>query len=408
MDEFDVIVVGGGAAGFFGAITAAEGPSRPRVALLEKGRRPLAKVRISGGGRCNVTHACFDPKELVLSYPRGGDALRGPLSRFQPKDTVEWFSERGVSLKTEPDGRMFPVSDSSETIVDCLERSAKKAGVKLGTLCSILSIERAPGGFRLRIKNDGPLSCLRLLLATGSNREAWEWAASLGHTLVPPVPSLFTFNISDAALQKLSGVSVEDAVLFIDGTRLKQRGPLLVTHWGLSGPAVLKLSAWGARVLAQKDYRFDLKVNWVPSLKPSALRASLAEEKSRPGARTIATSNAVFSIPRRLWDYLTASAGLSPARRWAEVKSSELERLAHVLEAGSFRVDGKSTFKEEFVTCGGVRLDEVDFKTMESRKCPGLYFAGEVLDIDGVTGGFNLQAAWTTGWIAGQALGKAT
>jgi predicted Rossmann fold flavoprotein len=408
LDEFDVIVIGGGAAGFFGAVTAAEGPSAPRVALLEKGRQPLAKVRISGGGRCNVTHACFDPKELVLSYPRGGDALRGPLTRFQPKDTIEWFAARGVSLKTESDGRMFPVSDSSETIVDCLERAARKAGVRLGTLCDILYLERVPGGFRVRTKSGETLSCKKLLLATGSNREAWEWAVSLGHTLVPPVPSLFTFNVPDAALRKLSGVSMEEVALSIDETRLKQRGPLLVTHWGLSGPAVLKLSAWGARLLAQKNYRFTLRINWVPSLKPPSLRAALAAEKSKPGARSVASSSTVFGIPRRLWDYLVALGGLSPERRWAEVKSNELERLAQALEAGSFRVDGKSTFKEEFVTCGGVRLEEVDFKTMESKKCPGLYFAGEVLDIDGVTGGFNFQAAWTTGWLAGQSLGKAT
>jgi len=405
VNDFDVVVIGGGAAGFFGAITCAESPSHPRVAIFEKGRQVLAKVKISGGGRCNVTHACFDPRALAGNYPRGGEALRGPFTRFQPQDTVEWFTSRGVALKTEPDGRMFPVSDASESIIDCLERAARKAEVLVKTGCDIQSVERSAEGFLVRLASGETFGAERLLLATGSSREAWEWAVALGHTLSPPVPSLFTFIVPDENLKKLSGISVEDVALAVEGTRLKERGPLLITHWGLSGPAVLRLSAWGARILCQKNYRFLLRINWVPALKPPELRARLATEKSAAGARNLSYTGGFFPLPRRLWDYLAASAGLSVERRWADVKNTELEALARILEAGPFRIDGKSTFKEEFVTCGGVRLEEVDFKTMESKKCPGLFFAGEVLDIDAVTGGFNFQAAWTTGWLAGRSMG---
>jgi predicted Rossmann fold flavoprotein len=408
VDVVDVIVVGGGAAGFFGAIACAENQTRLRVTLLEKSRQALAKVKISGGGRCNVTHACFDPRALVLHYPRGQEALRGPFSRFQPRDTVDWFASRGVPLKTEPDGRMFPVTDSSQTVVDCLEREAQRTGVRMRTGCDILSIERAPDGFLIRLAAGETVACKRLLLATGSNRRAWEWAVSLGHSLSPPVPSLFTFNLADKELKRLAGISVEETSVAVEGARLKQQGPLLITHWGLSGPAVLKLSAWGARILHEMNYQFTLRVNWAAALEPSELRRRLAAEKSGAAGRAVASSGSFLSLPRRLWEYLLLSAGLSPQRRWAEVKSAEIEALARTLEAGSYPVDGKSTFKEEFVTCGGVRLEEVDFKSMESRKCPGLFFAGEVLDVDGVTGGFNFQAAWTTGWLAGRSMGALT
>lgn len=396
-----VVVVGGGAAGFFAAITCAVTHPRVRVTLLEKSARPLSKVRISGGGRCNVTHACFDPAVLTQSYPRGGKALRGPFSRFQPRDTIEWFAAHGVRLKTEPDGRIFPVTDSSETIVDCLIHAATAAGVEIRTDAGVVSIER---GFTIELKTGERLTCDRLLLATGSTRKGYEWAVSLGHTIEPPVPSLFTFTVSDPRLADLSGISVANAHVRLAGTRLEQTGPVLITHWGLSGPAVLKLSAWGARLLHERNYHTDLIVNWLPGLRPDELRRRLAEAKTDHARQSIA-SHAPFELPQRLWKRLVAAAGIGEDQRWADVSKPQSSRLADELWQGRYVLEGKGVFKDEFVTCGGIRLDEVSFKTMESRVCPGLYFAGEILDIDGITGGFNFQSAWTTGWIAGQAIG---
>ncbi|MBI3242420.1 MAG: NAD(P)/FAD-dependent oxidoreductase [Chloroflexi bacterium] len=396
-----IVIVGGGAAGFFAAITAAEADLHHRILLLEKSKHLLAKVRISGGGRCNVTHACFDPVALIQNYPRGGAALRGPLTRFQPQDTIDWFAARGARLKTEADGRIFPVSDKSQTIIDCLMNSAAKARVEIQTEVSIETITHSNAGFLLRLKNGESLRADRLLLATGNNRHGQAWAASLGHTLAPLVPSLFTFNIEDVRLAGLAGVAVAQAQLTLGP--LTQTGPTLITHWGLSGPAVLKLSAWGARLLHDCGYNAELKINWLPDFDESELLEKLTATRAEHPKRLV-VNHSPFPLPARLWERLAAAAGVAANLRWAGLSKQATGALIDQLRRGSYQITGKSTFKEEFVTCGGVNLGEVNFKTMESRLCPGLYFAGEVLDIDGVTGGFNFQSAWTTAWLAGKAM----
>ncbi len=399
-----ILILGGGAAGFFAAITCAETNPQARVTILEKSRALLSKVRISGGGRCNVTHACFDPALLVQHYPRGGAALRGPFTRFQPRDTMTWFEQRGVSLKIESDGRVFPVTDRSGTIVDCLLGTAQRANVSIRTQVSITSIEREErSGFVARSKTGETLTADRILLATGSNPQGYAWAAALGHSIEPPVPSLFTFTVDDARLQGLAGISVPDVRVEIAGTSLTQSGPLLVTHWGLSGPAILKLSAWGARVLHDQSYRAQLIVDWLPDRHEDDVRHTLQTLKSDQPRKAIGSSSP-FGLPARLWLSLIGACGLDDDRRWTEISKRHLAALIDQLKRGVYDVRGKGEFKEEFVTCGGVNLDEINFKTMESRLCPGLYFAGEILDIDGLTGGFNFQAAWTTGWLAGRAL----
>jgi len=402
-----VIVMGGGAAGFFGAIAAAEAAPDAQVTLVEAAAKPLGKVRISGGGRCNVTHHCFDPVLLVQHYPRGGKALRGAFTRFQPQDTVAWFKRRGVRLKTEADGRMFPTTDDAETIVDCLMRETRRVGVTLRTKAAVTAVEKTAGGFTVMLKSGEPLACDRLLLATGSSSPGHRLAAQLGHTIVPPVPSLFTFNVPDKALHELAGVAVDpvEAKLVVPDTKpLTQTGPLLVTHWGLSGPAVLKLSAWGARSLHDASYRATLQVNWLPSMTAEHIRAALVAAKQAVPKRAIA-NHCPLDLPKRLWRYWVQQAGLDDSVTWANLPKKALNQLVEAIARGTFQIQGKGVFKEEFVTCGGVKLSEVNFQTMESRRCPGLYFAGEVLDIDGVTGGFNFQSAWTTGWLAGQAIG---
>lgn len=432
-----VIVVGGGAAGFFGAIAAAKAHPQTRITLLEAGRELLAKVRISGGGRCNVTHACFDPGILVQNYPRGGKALRGAFTRFQPRDTVEWFASHGIKLKTEADGRMFPTTDDSATIVNSLIQAAKDAGVEISTGVAAVSIKRLipdfsppkplqieteladrlsvsdrfpisnphSPSFEIELKSGEKLKGDRILLATGSSPSGFKWAQNLGHTIQPPVPSLFTFNISDIRLQDLAGVSVGNVRVQLPAAKLEQTGPILITHWGLSGPAVLKLSAWGARFLHECRYQTSLLINWLPQYNPDVLRQQLLAVKSQLPRRAIATS-CPLPIPRRLWEHLTVAVGIDSEKRWSELSNKSLNQLIQELSQGEYKIKGKGAFKEEFVTCGGVNLKEVDFKTMESRCCPGLYLAGEILDIDGVTGGFNFQSAWTTAWLAGQAIGK--
>jgi predicted Rossmann fold flavoprotein len=401
-----VVVVGGGAAGFFGAIACAEklGPSG-EVTIYEATAHPLAKVRVSGGGRCNVTHGCFEPRELVKRYPRGGRELLGAFHRWQPRDTVAWFAERGVELKTEEDGRMFPVTDNSATIVECLMRAAEKAGVRLVTSMGVRAIEAAPHAFWITLTDGSNLRCERVLLATGGNRSSAGFTITekAGHTIEALVPSLFTFHIDDARLVGLSGVSVENVATSVPGTKLRDGGPMLVTHWGLSGPAILKLSAWGARELAGRNYEFPLVVNWVPPHTRDSLARELGGVREKNPRKQIATWSPL-PMPQRLWERLVASAGIAPTTPWTNVGNAALGTLATQLTAAEFKVVGKSLFKEEFVTCGGVKLSEVDFQTMESRRCPGLHFAGEMLDIDGVTGGFNFQSAWTTGWLAGNAM----
>jgi predicted Rossmann fold flavoprotein len=408
MSSRRILVVGGGAAGFFAAITCAEAARDCEVVVLEKGPQFLSKVRISGGGRCNVTHACFDPRELARRFPRGEKELISLFHQFQAEDTVAWFEQRGVKLKTESDGRMFPVTDSSETIVQCLVQAAMKAGVKLVENCGVSGVIRDEGGgFEVSQTKGTTISCEKLLLATGGCRTAalGQLAVSLGHTLAPPVPSLFTFHIETPWLRELAGISVPDVEGTVAGAGLKTSGALLVTHWGLSGPMVLRLSAWGARELNKLDYRFTLRLNWLPERSENEVAAELASRRPKQSARKV-TSVPMAPLPSRLWEQLVNQAGIAPATRWADLSNSGLHQLVQKLCGTELPVTGKSLNKDEFVTCGGVRLNEVNFKTMESRICPGLFFAGELLDIDGITGGFNFQAAWTTGWIAGQAMAR--
>lgn len=406
-ESLRILVVGGGAAGFFAAIQAAEADPAARVCLYEATAHPLAKVRVSGGGRCNVTHDCPEPRELAKRYPRGGRELLGPFTRFGPRETIAWFAVRGVELKTEIDGRMFPITDDSGTIIAALRTAADAAGVRLFTSMGVRDIapEEGGSGFHIEFTDDSAARFDRVLIATGGNKSSIGHviAARLGHTIEPPVPSLFTFHIADPRLVGLEGVSVLTAATSVPGTKLADHGPLLVTHWGLSGPAILKLSAWGARELAARDYRFPLVVSWTGDT-PVRAYEDLAVWREANPRKQIATLNP-FGLPSRLWERLiTAVPGLAPEAQWAGVSKINLQQLAARVAASEFAVEGKSLNKEEFVTCGGVRLREVDFKTMESRLCPGLHFAGEVLDIDGVTGGFNFQAAWTTGWLAGRAM----
>jgi len=418
MEQRRVIIAGGGAAGFFAAIACAEANPKCAVTIYEATAHPLAKVKVSGGGRCNVTHACFEPRELVQRYPRGSRELLGAFHRWQPRDTVEWFEQRGVALKTEADGRMFPVTDDSQTIVDCLDGAAKKAGVRLELRTGLKSVAKSADEFQVTLTTGEVVACDRLLLATGGNQTnaGFEIARLFGHTIEPPVPSLFTFHIDDPRVKELSGVSVEDAVTAVRGTKpfdklkapsrvegLKERGPLLVTHWGLSGPAILKLSAWGARELHDRGYKFTLLVNWAPAFNSETLRAALEQARAAHPKKQVGTW-CPLGLPLRLWEKLLIAAGLKPDTLWATVPGAALRALAAQVGAGEFAVTGKSMFKEEFVTCGGVRLDEIDFRTMESRLQPGLHFAGEVIDVDGITGGFNFQAAWTGGWLAGRAM----
>jgi predicted Rossmann fold flavoprotein len=399
-----IIIVGGGAAGFFAAIAAAEAAPDASVVILEKTAQFLSKVRISGGGRCNVTHSCFEPRELTKRFPRGERALIAPFHKFQASDTVAWFGSRGVKLKTESDGRMFPITDDSGTIVDCLMSAARNAGVTLRSNCGVEKVTRSGDEFVLTLSNGEELVCDRLLLATGGCRTPalGQLATSLGHTLEPPVPSLFTFQIVAPWLQALAGVAVESEVS-VSAAGLRERHALLVTHWGLSGPAVLRLSAWGARELHDLNYQFTLHVNWVPQLNMEKVTRELeARRQSQPAKLVVNTPLA--PLPARLWEALVQASGVARDTRWSALSRASQHGLVQQLVRTEFQVTGKSLNKDEFVTCGGVRLNEVDFKTMQSRLCSGLFFAGELLDIDGITGGFNFQVAWTTGWIAGHAM----
>jgi predicted Rossmann fold flavoprotein len=400
-----VLVVGGGAAGFFAAIACAEANPGAHVALYEATAHPLAKVRVSGGGRCNVTHACPEPRELVKRYPRGGRELLGPFHTFGPRDTIAWFAARGVELKTESDGRMFPVTDDSGTIVDCLRRTADQVGVKVFTAMGVRRMEKDGDVFHVEFTDNSVGDFDRVLLATGGNKSSAGslMAQELGHTIEPPVSSLFTFHIDDARIRGLEGLSVPAAGTTVKGGKLKESGGLLITHWGMSGPAILKLSAWGARDLAERDYKFTLVVSWAEGRSTAQAMETLVAARLANLKKQIATWNP-FALPSRLWERLIVAAGITPETVWTSVSNNALQALAAQVGAAEFTVEGKSLNKDEFVTCGGVRLREVDFKTMESRVCPGLHFAGELLDIDGITGGFNFQAAWTTGWLAGRAM----
>ena len=431
MSKHSVLVIGGGAAGYFAAIAAAERLGAAGTVLLcEATAHPLAKVRISGGGRCNVTHDCMDPRELVKRYPRGGRELLGAFHRFGPRDTIAWFAERGVTLKTEADGRMFPITDDSATIVDCLQREAARVGVEVRTRWPVRSLRRSSsGGFLAGSAAGAPvppaaqvdegsavgrldagevLQAACVILATGGAKSVGggTLAESLGHTIEPPVPSLFTFHCRDARLEGLAGLAVADAEVSVPGTDLRRCGPVLITHGGLSGPAVLTLSAWGARVLAGLGYRFTLALNLVPGRTREQVRSELRAQRTEHPRRRV-SSGGPFAVPLRLWERLTAAAGMGPEVTWSHVSSEALEALVAACVETRLAIEGKSLNKEEFVTCGGVRREEIDFRTLASRRCPGLYVVGEALDVDGVTGGFNFQAAWTTGWLAGNAAAMA-
>ena len=403
-----IVIVGGGAAGFFAALACAEAGAAAEILILEKTSQFLSKVKISGGGRCNVTHACFNEREFATRFPRGERALIGALKQFQAGDTVAWFAARGVKLKTERDGRMFPITDSSQTIIDCLLNAARAKNIQLKTNCGVERAEKkSSGGFELALSIGEKLACDKLLLATGGCRTPalGQLAVSLGHTLEMPVPSLFTFHIAIPWLRDLAGISVESVEVSVAETKLRECGALLITHWGLSGPVILRLSAWGARVLHQMGYRCTLRVNWLPHLGDEKLSAEFEARRRAQAARFVVNSP-VAPLPARLWEQLVLAACVPRETRWSALSRPSQHKLIQQLLRGEFPVSGKSLNKDEFVTCGGVKLSEVDFKTMESRVCPGLFFAGELLDIDGITGGFNFQAAWTTGWIAGRAMAR--
>lgn len=400
---YDVIVVGGGAAGVFGALACAAEMPGVRVLVLERGEALLRKVKISGGGRCNVTHAAYEPERLTANYPRGSRELRGPFTRFQPRDTVEWFRRRGVALKTEDDGRIFPTSDSSQTIINCFLDELGKLRVETRTRSAVERITAQVGGFEVALRGGQKLSARRVLLATGGERGGFALAQGLGHSIVPPVPSLFTFKIQDARLEGLAGVSVPNAIARLPDFGLEQHGPLLITHWGLSGPAVLKLSAWGARALHGANYRTFLRVNWTGAESVDSLYHKLLDIKRERSRQSPLAHEPLDLLPLRLWKRLAAVA-VQPYETWGEISIGQVRSIAVQATRSEFEITGKGEFKEEFVTCGGVELKEVNFKTMESRVAPGLYLAGEVLNIDGITGGFNFQSAWTTGWIAGKAI----
>jgi predicted Rossmann fold flavoprotein len=400
----NIIIIGGGAAGFFAAITAAEANPKADITILERGKDVLQKVKISGGGRCNVTHACFLPQELVKNYPRGEKALLGPFMRFSAADTIDWFAKRGVKLKTEDDGRMFPTTNNSQTIVDCLEREAAHFKVKILRGYRVEDLEQIDNQWLVKT-NRQTFTADKVMVAAGSSTAVWDLLKRLGHSIVAPVPSLFTFNIKDERIDGLAGLSVPNATVSIENTKLKTSGPLLITHWGMSGPAILRLSAWGARVLSDVNYQFKIRVNWSGSLNTEEVKAALNACKSTSPKKQI-SSTPQYLMASRLWMRLLMASGISETLIWADVNKKQLQNLAEQIAQSVYTVAGKSTFKDEFVTAGGVKLDEVNFKTFESKRLPNLYFAGEILDIDAITGGFNFQAAWTGGWIAGQAMGN--
>lgn len=408
MSNKSLAVIGGGAAGFFGAVNAARLHAGLNVTIFEKSREVLSKVRISGGGRCNVTHHCFDPEVMSRAYPRGFKELRWAFEQFQPEDTVKWFQDRGVELKTESDGRMFPTTDDSATIIGCLKREAAKYNVKVRTRCRVDAImpnNSDQKSYNLAIRDGGTETFDAVLIATGGSnrRKNYNWLDRLGHSIVEPVPSLFTFNFKNKVFEDLSGISLNNCSVSIEGTSFEHHGPILITHWGLSGPAVLKTSAWAARYLHEKDYKFSILINWLHPKNEQQLRDELAELREENARKTVARQDR-FPIPNRLWERFLKLCDIGPKSRWAELSNRQIHELSQELTAGHYEIQGKTTYKDEFVTSGGIPLGEVNMGTMESKKCPNIYFAGEVLNIDGITGGYNFQSAWTTGWIAARNL----
>ena len=404
MHNFDVIIVGGGASGFFTAINLAEQRPDLRIAILERSNEVLSKVKISGGGRCNVTHACFVPNVLAKYYPRGERELKGPFHTFCTGDVMQWFEDRGVALKIEDDGRIFPESDSSQTIIDCFLEEATQLQIKIIKQTIVQKIEKSENGWMIATSKD-TFSCQQLVMATGSNIKVWDLLKTVGHSIVNPVPSLFTFNIKDERINDLMGVSAEMVSVKVKDTQLKATGPLLITHWGMSGPAILRLSAWGARELFDKNYQFQLVINWTNDYVFDEVLEELMQQKQQHPKKTI-FKHPHYQLTHRLWQQLVKAAGISEGTIWADVPKKQLVKLAEQLTQGIFDVNGKSTFKDEFVTAGGIDLKEVNFKTMQSKFHDNLYFTGEVLNIDAITGGFNFQNAWTTGFLAAHAIAE--
>lgn len=403
----NVIVVGGGAAGFFAAIHHQTAHPRDQVIIIEKSANLLSKVKISGGGRCNVTHACFTPNELCTFYPRGGKALLGPFHRFQPRDTMAWFESRGVPLKIEPDNRVFPVSNNANDIANCLLNEAKTLGIRIWTQCPIQRIQQKKAGhFEVLLTNGVTHACNKLVLATGSNRQGHAFAESLGHAIVPPIPSLFTFKIADKAIHNLAGLSVKHVHIRLGINKKNQStGPLLITHWGFSGPAIIKASAWQAQALHDCGYCFTMTIHWLANKPLSAIDTTLKKAISNQQHQRMNTQSPFSELPNRLWCTLLNRWDMALPERWGQLTQKHINQLSHYLTNDSYQIEGKSPFKDEFVTCGGVALNEINFKTMESRICPNLHMVGELLNIDGITGGFNFQAAWTTGAISAGTMG---
>ena len=404
-NKYNVIIIGGGAAGFFTAINAAEMSPNSKIAILERGKEVLTKVKISGGGRCNVTHAEFIPKELSKNYPRGEKELLGPFHSFMTGDTLAWFEQRGVAIKMEDDGRMFPVSNNSQTIIDCFTSEISRLGIELLLSHPVKAIIKTEAGWELSTGKN-TLTAKSLVMATGSNPKIWRLLESLGHKIVPPVPSLFTFNIKDQRIEDLPGIATDASIKVISDNKkviLESEGPLLITHWGMSGPAILKLSAWGARLLEPLGYSFQIEVNWLLYENQEDVLKQLMRLKTKNAKQSL-YKYAQFELPKRLWQNLLKASGISEEEIWADISKTKLQNLANQITRSIFQVEGKSTFKEEFVTAGGVDLKEVNFKTFESKLHPNLYFAGEVLNIDAITGGFNFQNAWTSGYLVATSL----
>jgi predicted Rossmann fold flavoprotein len=400
-----LVVIGGGAAGFFCAVNAARLNPSLEVTILEKSNKLLSKVKVSGGGRCNVTHACYSIAEMIKKYPRGASFLKKAFHHFFTNDTVAWFKDRGVVLKTEADGRMFPVTDNSQTIIDCLMKEANKYGVSICINKDVKGIFNDVGKWNLLLKDDVILHTDFICIASGGYPKMmqYNWLKKTDHSIEEPVPSLFTFNMPGNAITALMGVAVENAAVKIVGSKLSESGPLLITHWGMSGPAVLKLSAWGARELALCNWQFAIHINWIPDYNENSLRDKIQKIRFELATQKIVNRNP-FALPNRLWEYLLIQSGIPVDLRWADLPAREQNKLIKNLCVQEHTVTGKTTFKEEFVTAGGINLSEIDFNTMQSKKLTGLFFAGEIINVDGITGGYNFQNAWTTGWIAAKGI----
>lgn len=399
-----IVIIGGGAAGFFTAINAKELNPNLDITILEKGKDVLQKVKISGGGRCNVTHACFEPKELTKFYPRGQKELLGPFHQFMTGDTFEWFENKGIPLKIESDNRVFPEANTSQAIIDCFHKEINRLNIKILTCKGVTTFSKQGEKWIVKTKEE-EFFADKLVIAAGSSKKIWDISKELNHSIIPTVPSLFTFNIKDNRIKDLGGVSVPNATVKINGTKLENYGPLLITHWGMSGPAVLKLSAFGARILADKNYKYTVIVNWL-SKSEEQISEELLDLKNKNSRKQIGSKSPFPEIPRRLWERLIIASKIRLQQNWADTNKTQLSSLAKQLTKATFNADGKSTFKEEFVTAGGIDLKEINFKRFESKLHKNLFYVGEILNIDAITGGFNFQNAWTGGWICANALAE--